>query len=114
MKQTHDPETIRAAVRQHYSEIATAGVAPTEATSCCSTSKTAAAAGCCGADAQARTLGYTDAELANVPEGANLGLGCGNPVAIASLKAGQTVLDLGAGAGFDAFLAARAVGPTGR
>jgi ubiquinone/menaquinone biosynthesis C-methylase UbiE len=65
-------------------------------------------------DSQARTLGYSEAELAAVPEGANLGLGCGNPVAIASLQPGQTVLDLGAGAGFDAFLAARAVGPTGR
>jgi len=52
--------------------------------------------------------------MAAVPDGANLGLGCGNPVAIASLQPGQTVLDLGAGAGFDAFLAARAVGPSGR
>jgi ubiquinone/menaquinone biosynthesis C-methylase UbiE len=59
-------------------------------------------------------LGYTDADLAGIPDGANLGLGCGNPVALASLQAGQTVLDLGAGAGFDAFIAARAVGPTGR
>jgi len=72
---------------------------------------------CCCApsvDAQGRTLGYTDADLAFVPAGANLGLGCGNPVAIASLRAGQVVLDLGSGAGFDAFLAAREVGPTGR
>lgn len=65
------------------------------------------------ADAQAKTLGYSDADLHAVPDGANLGLGCGNPVAIASLQPGQTVLDLGSGAGFDAFLAARAVGPTG-
>ena len=77
---------------------------------------TAAAGGCCASslDAQGRTLGYTDADMAFVPEGANLGLGCGNPVAIASLRAGQVVLDLGSGAGFDAFLAAREVGPTGR
>ncbi len=59
-----------------------------------------------------RELGYTPEETAAVPEGANLGLGCGNPLAIASLKPGQTVLDLGSGAGFDAFLAAKAVGPT--
>jgi SAM-dependent methyltransferase len=71
--------------------------------------------GCCSApDAQAQTLGYSAADVAAVPEGANLGLGCGNPVAIASLRPGQVVLDLGSGAGFDAFLAAREVGPTGR
>lgn len=65
-------------------------------------------------DLQAHTLGYSADEIAAVPEGANLGLGCGNPVAIASLRPGQVVLDLGAGAGFDAFLAAREVGLTGR
>ena len=54
------------------------------------------------------------AELASIPEGANLGLGCGNPVALASLKAGETVLDLGSGGGIDCFLAARKVGPEGR
>jgi ubiquinone/menaquinone biosynthesis C-methylase UbiE len=59
-------------------------------------------------------LGYSEAELASVPAGADLGLGCGNPQAIAALKPGETVLDLGSGAGFDAFLAARAVGDTGR
>jgi len=83
---------------------------------CSSNTATASAGGCCASsvDAQGRTLGYTDADMAFVPEGANLGLGCGNPVAIASLRAGQVVLDLGSGAGFDAFLAAREVGPTGR
>ena len=59
-------------------------------------------------------LGYTKEDTAAVPEGANLGLGCGNPVAIASLKAGETVLDLGSGAGFDCFLAARQVSASGR
>lgn len=101
---TTDPETVRDHVRTHYGEIAQQG------SSCCG----GTSGGSCGADAQARTLGYSENDLAAVPEGANLGLGCGNPVAIASLKPGQTVLDLGAGAGFDAFLAARAVGPTGR
>ncbi len=62
----------------------------------------------------ARAIGYDDGDLAAAPDGSNLGLGCGNPVALASLRPGETVLDLGSGAGFDALLAARAVGPTGR
>jgi len=66
------------------------------------------------AERMARSIGYEEGDLAAVPEGANLGLGCGNPVALASLQAGETVLDLGSGAGFDALLAARAVGATGR
>jgi arsenite methyltransferase len=74
--------------------------------------------GCCGAAPSAEELstevGYTAADLAAIPEGANLGLGCGNPVALASLKAGETVLDLGSGGGIDCFLAARRVGPGGR
>jgi SAM-dependent methyltransferase len=59
-------------------------------------------------------MGYTEEELSVVPEGANLGLGCGNPVALASLKEGETVLDLGSGAGFDCFLASVKVGPMGK
>jgi len=59
-------------------------------------------------------IGYSPEDLAAVPEGANLGLGCGNPVALAELRAGETVLDLGSGAGFDCFLAAQRVGPTGK
>jgi arsenite methyltransferase len=74
--------------------------------------------GCCGeantAQEVSRTIGYSDEDMNAVPDGANLGLGCGNPLALASLKPGETVLDLGSGAGFDCFLAARAVGPTGR
>jgi len=74
---------------------------------------------CCGgaganADAIARRIGYSDDEVQAVPAGANLGLGCGNPLALAGVERGETVLDLGSGAGFDAFLAAQAVGPAGR
>jgi arsenite methyltransferase len=66
------------------------------------------------AQRQSGQMGYSDNEMNQVPQGANLGLGCGNPVAIASLTIGETVLDLGSGAGFDAFLAARKVGNTGK
>jgi SAM-dependent methyltransferase len=62
----------------------------------------------------AESIGYTHEDLAAVPAGANLGLGCGNPIALASIVPGETVLDLGSGAGMDAFLAAERVGPTGR
>jgi SAM-dependent methyltransferase len=96
-------DQIRTEVREHYSAIARG-----------------AQTGCCGggigvpATDASRRLGYSDADLREVPEGANLGLGCGNPQAIAELRPGEVVVDLGAGGGFDAFLAARAVGPTGR
>ena len=86
--------------------------AVTQKTSCCSTNS------CCGGIDQAKDIskkvGYSDSEMSAVPEGANLGFGCGNPVALASLKEGDVVLDLGSGAGFDAFLAAKRVGKTGR
>ncbi|KAK3692998.1 S-adenosyl-L-methionine-dependent methyltransferase [Podospora appendiculata] len=62
----------------------------------------------------AKSFGYTEEELANIPEGANLGLSCGNPLAITSLREGETVVDLGSGAGFDVFLAAARIGPNGR
>src|SRR6516162_3589824 len=65
-------------------------------------------------DGKARRMGYSAAELAAVPHGANLGLGCGNPQAIAAMQPGEVVVDLGSGAGFDCFLAARQVGDTGR
>jgi SAM-dependent methyltransferase len=72
--------------------------------------------GCCGPDTTqyARSIGYTDEELKSVPEESNLALGCGNPTALASLREGEVVLDLGSGAGFDCFLAARKVGPKGK
>jgi ubiquinone/menaquinone biosynthesis C-methylase UbiE len=77
------------------------------------------ASGCCGpatanADTIARRIGYSEEDVRAVPAGANLGLGCGNPLALAHVQAGETVLDLGSGAGFDALLAARVVGPKGR
>ncbi|KAM7199688.1 S-adenosyl-L-methionine-dependent methyltransferase [Rhypophila sp. PSN 637] len=62
----------------------------------------------------AKSFGYTEEELANIPEGANLGLSCGNPLAITSLREGETVVDLGSGAGFDVFLASTKVGPAGK
>lgn len=69
---------------------------------------------CCDSENYPERIGYSKEELGQVPSGANLGLGCGNPTGLASLKKGETVLDLGAGAGVDAFLAAKKVGPTGR
>jgi arsenite methyltransferase len=73
---------------------------------------------CCGgasenADTIARRIGYSDEDVRAVPAGANLGLGCGNPLALANVQPGETVLDLGSGAGFDALLAAQVVGPSG-
>src|SRR6476619_655710 len=93
------PETIREEVRRRYGATARG-----ESSSC--------GDGCC-TSTSAETLGYSTEQSVVAPEAANLGLGCGNPVAIASLQPGQTVLDLGSGAGFDCFLAARAVGPSG-
>ena len=103
--QTSTQAEIRAAVREAYGAVAT----QKPETGCCGSS-----ASCCGpTSSSSGRLGYTDADLAAVPEGADLGLGCGNPQAIAALKPSERVLDLGSGAGFDAFLAARQVGPTG-
>lgn len=99
-----EPETLKSAVRDRY-----AGFVKNNQ-SCCGPSTSC---GCAPGDASL-DLGYDPKDLAAVPEGANLGLGCGNPVALAALKPGETVLDLGSGAGFDAFLAAQRVGPEGR
>lgn len=75
-------------------------------------------AGCCGSDAAPRDgscgMGYSEAELASLPDGADLGLGCGNPQALAAMRPGEVVVDLGSGAGIDCFLAAQQVGPAGR
>jgi arsenite methyltransferase len=101
-------EEIRKAVREGYAKIAQ------KEQSCCFPM----ASSCCGGQELAATIsrnvGYSEEEMQAVPEGANLGLGCGNPVALASLREGEAVLDLGAGAGFDCFLAAERVGEKGR
>lgn len=101
-------ESVWQKVRDGYGKIATG------AGSCCGTTS-----GCCGSSGDdaaklARHIGYTPAELAALPEGANLGLSCGNPNALAALQPGEVVLDLGAGGGFDVFIAGRKVGPAGR
>jgi len=97
---------IRNAVRERYAKAAT-GESSSCGTSCCGSTVDVSV------DAISMAVGYSKDDVSSVPDGANLGLGCGNPQAIASLKAGETVLDLGSGGGFDCFLAARAVGETG-
>lgn len=100
-------EDVKNFVRARYGKIAI------QQSSCCPSSSS-----CCSGDNNAKivskNIGYSDEELATVPEGANLGLGCGNPLALASLKPGETVIDLGSGAGFDCFLAAQKVGDSGK
>jgi len=106
-----DPDEVRRLVRERYAETAT------EADACCGDAATAEAgtSACCGdGGTGSERLGYDESDLAAVAAGADLGLGCGNPKALADLSSGETVLDLGSGAGFDCFLAAREVGPEGR
>jgi arsenite methyltransferase len=102
-----DSKDIKGIVKERYGKIAKQG------TSCCGSSTS-----CCGGpdlvQITSKEIGYSDEELKAVPDGANLGLGCGNPVALASLREGDTVLDLGSGAGFDCFLAANKVGQKGK
>jgi arsenite methyltransferase len=102
-----EQKQIKKKVREGYAKIAK------QETTCCGSIEV-----CCGKantpDDISRTIGYTDEQLHSVPDGANLGLGCGNPTAIVSLQPGEIVLDLGSGAGFDCFLAANKVGPTGK
>jgi len=109
---------VRETVRKGYAAIAKGGgsclpgVASRGEATCCGPAKS-----CCGSanpDAVAKAVGYSEAELATLPEGANMGLSCGNPGAIAALKPGEAVLDLGSGGGFDVFLVAQKVGPRGR
>ncbi len=99
-------QDVKQAVREHYADIARQGG------SCCGPTT-----GCCGSATSATistAIGYSAVELSAVPEGADLGLGCGNPLAFAALDPGDVVVDLGSGAGFDCFLAAKRVGPGGR
>jgi len=103
-----DSEAVRQKVREGYGRIAGSGG------SCCGPTPT-----CCGSspvasEDLAKHIGYSSEELAALPEGANMGLSCGNPTALAALQPGEVVLDLGAGGGFDVFIAGRKVGPTGR
>jgi SAM-dependent methyltransferase len=98
---TQEKDEVRAQVRTAYAKVARG--------------QDGCSVGCCGTQGSGSlTLGYSENDLASVPEGADLGLGCGNPQAIAALSPGETVLDLGSGAGFDCFLAAKRVGRTGR
>lgn len=109
---TSSQDSHRQSVREAYAKVAkgnTEGQGCSTAASCCGTSDDVAI----NAVISTR-LGYSQAELGLVPAGANLGLGCGNPKAIAALEPGEVVVDLGAGAGFDCFLAAHEVGPSGR
>ncbi|MSR47013.1 MAG: arsenite methyltransferase [Planctomycetes bacterium] len=126
------PDSIRDTVREGYAKIARGtgqlpvfqGALPTiaaadAASDCCSPAGgSGGQGGCCSAPADpgalAEALGYSTEELAALPEGTNLGLSCGNPQAIAALAAGDVVLDLGAGAGFDLFLVSKKVGASGR
>src|SRR5215475_11409414 len=107
MKTEIDSESVRETVREGYGRIAE------KDGSCCS------GVSCCESNAEdseqlAKYVGYTAEELAALPDGANMGLSCGNPNALAALQPGEVVLDLGSGGGFDVFIAARKVGATGR
>lgn len=111
MSKQHEHDSHRQSVRSAYAKVAQAE----SSGGCCGVESS-----CCGVsdDAAINTListrlGYSTEELAAVPSGADMGLGCGNPKAIAALKPGEVVIDLGAGGGFDCFLAAQEVGPTG-
>jgi arsenite methyltransferase len=108
-----DAETVHQRVRAGYAEIARAGSTSDTAGGCCGASSSCGPASAT-ADDLAKRVGYNEAELAALPEGANMGLSCGNPTALASLKPGEVVLDLGSGGGFDVFLAGPRVGANGR
>lgn len=114
IKNTVAQDGVREKVRGGYAAIAVEEAKPNTSSSCC------AGSSCCGADsaddatALAQAVGYTKEELESLPEGANMGLSCGNPTALAALREGETVVDLGSGGGFDVFIAGRNVGESGR
>jgi len=120
--ETIEKEDIREAVRERYGKVARLGADASElhpAACCCGDSDGSAKpepeASCCSSPENiSAVMGYSGKDMESVPEGANLGLGCGNPVALASLKPGETVVDLGSGGGFDCFLAADRVGDAGQ
>jgi SAM-dependent methyltransferase len=103
------PDEIRTVVRKKYGE-----VAKSDSTGCCTPVSSCGGEPATPLDNLGTLIGYSQEELSVAPEGSNMGLGCGNPQAIADLKPGETVLDLGSGGGFDCFLAARQVGETGQ
>jgi len=114
-------DVIRTYVRERYADVVKPSAdeagccAPKPSPAQSSPAKSSSGTGCCAPGGTAAgVLGYSDEERALAPDGADLGLGCGNPNAIAGLKTGDVVLDLGSGAGFDVFIAAKAVGATGR
>jgi len=100
-------EEVKKTVREGYAQVAKSS------SSCCAPQSSCGCSSNVSTDLSKR-IGYSDQDIESVPEGANLGLGCGNPIALASLKQGEFVLDLGSGAGFDCFLAANIVGKTGK
>jgi len=124
--EVREKEQIRESVRENYGKIARDGGVSSETSeksSCCGSfeiaTDTSKQPSCCGstdisANNISAVMGYSKEDIGSVPEGANMGLGCGNPVALASLKPGETVVDLGSGGGFDCFLAAKEVGESGK
>jgi SAM-dependent methyltransferase len=108
MNTSNEHEVVREKVRAGYSEIAESGSMRRQSGGCCGSTE------CVTPEQLAATIGYSPEELAALPEGANMGLSCGNPNAIAALQPGEAVLDLGSGGGFDVFIAGRKVGATGR
>ena len=104
---TRSPEDVRQAVRKGYGEIAKSGG------SCCGSTPSCCGSTPVGSEELARHIGYSAEELAALPDGANMGLSCGNPNALAALKPGEVVLDLGSGGGFDVFIAGKKVGADG-
>jgi arsenite methyltransferase len=108
-----EADATRDRVRDRYGKIATGGGCGSSEGRGCGCGD-AASGGCCGGSTEGAQLGYSPSDLSTLPTGADLGLGCGNPIAIADLRPGETVLDLGSGAGIDCFLAATKIGPSGR